>query len=636
MDSGTSLTPPQMPSFPSSGAPTPTPVSPPSAPVASVPSPAPTLPSSPMPTPAAAVPSSALPLAPAATPALAPSPAVPTVPAAAPTPPSVPAAEGQPVVKSRLLQNLQSMSATPFQDAVAPALTPSATPAVTPPSSSTPVLGSAAATAKIPQEQPGLNGLQSAHSAAPSSTTSAGTPSRKPATLGGGGGIAGLLKNKVVLGGAAVALTLVVLGGAAFAWFQSQNSAVVTPSGTRPTTKQVNLTYWGLWESEEVMQPLIDTYESQNPGVNITYTQQRSDQYRARLQTAVRDGSGPDIFRIHNTWMPMFSSDLAPAPREGLPSSELEQNFYPIMKKDLVNSAGQSLGVPLMYEGLALLYNQTMLESAGVQPPTDWNQMRELAARLTIRQGDRLERGGIALGTASNVDHFSDILALMLLQNGANPADLTTQNAQNALEYYTIFSRVDQVWDETMPPSVQAFANEQVAMILAPSWRIHEIQTLNPNLKMGVSRVPQLGGPTVTWGTYWVEAVSKNSKQSAEAWKFLNFLAQADQIRAFHSQAAAFRGFGELYPRVDMAQELTSPLVKPYLDDALYAQSWYMASMTHDEGLNDQNIQYFVDAVNATNQNGNAQRALQQIAPGVQQVLTKFGVAVDAPPPVTQ
>src|SRR3989344_8224493 len=73
----------------------------------------------------------------------------------------------------------------------------------------------------------------------------------------------------------------------------------------------IELTYWGLWEPTSVMQPLIDEYQTTNPNVKITYIFQSPREYRERLQNALSQAKGPDIFRIHNSWIPMFKSQLA-------------------------------------------------------------------------------------------------------------------------------------------------------------------------------------------------------------------------------------------------------------------------------------------------------------------------------------
>lgn len=553
-------------------------------------------------------------------------PVVPAVPPATVVPgiqPAPPPAQ----ISSQFLQNLQSVNPQPFQP-VSPPAAPAPAPISPPPPLSTPPTpgGLPPVTPPpggVPQEAAGFASQPAAAtpSGAPTPPPPAGT-GLKPAAA------PSFFSNRrnvfIALG---ILIGVVVLGILAFMFLRPRQEAVVRTSPS--PGRRVELTYWGLWEPPEVMEALIADYKTENPNVDIEYVQQKSDQYRQRLQAAIADGSGPDIFRFHNTWVPMVASDLAPAPSGTMTAQEIQQNYYPIMAKELVQGA-DVLGVPLMYEGLALLYNQSMLEAANAQPPGDWEQVRTLASQLAVRNGDRLERGGIALGTTGNVDAFSDILGLMLLQNSAQPGNPTNENAQHALEFYTIFSRSDKVWDDTMPSSTLAFANEQVAMVLEPSWRIFEIQRTNPNLKFGVTNLPQLGGQKTAWASYWVEGVSRASRNSAEAWKFLAWLSQPEQLRRFHTQATSVRGFGELYPRVDMAQELAdNALVSPYLEDALYADSWFLASNTHDEGVNDQLIQYYADAVNEMNRTGTAQQALQNILPGIEQVLARYNIGAE-------
>lgn len=519
------------------------------------------------------------------------------------------------------MQNLQAVSAEPFRDpSIASAAAVPATPSVA---------GTTPSTLQTPPSTLPQQSATTQPSGVPKETLSLDPLTPKPrvaAKVGGGSGNG--FGGKKLIYGIVAALVILFAGVGAWFWLQSgQSGTTNTVTPTLPGTSQnVNLTYWGLWESEEVMQPLIDAYEQQNPGVNITYVQQNSRQYRQRLQAAVRDGSGPDIFRYHNTWVPMIKSDLSPAPANVLTAASLQRDYYPVVSSDVVDGI-QVLGMPLMYDGLALLYNRNMLEAANALPPSNWQQVRELALKLTIKNGARIERGGIALGTADNVDHFSDVLAFMMLQNSADLSNPVSANAQSALEFYTIFSRVDQVWDDTLPPSTQAFAAEQVAMIFAPSWRIHEIQEQNPNINIGVARLPQIDGTSLAWATYWVEGVSATSRNKEESWKFLAYLGQAEQLRKFHTSASSQRTQGELYPRVDMASELkTNPLLTPYLDDALIAQSWPLAFATYDEGLNDGLIQYYKDAVNTMNQGGSAERALQSVLPGIQQVLSRYGL----------
>ncbi|PIZ46260.1 hypothetical protein COY30_00480, partial [Candidatus Woesebacteria bacterium CG_4_10_14_0_2_um_filter_44_9] len=70
------------------------------------------------------------------------------------------------------------------------------------------------------------------------------------------------------------------------------------------------ITWWGLWEDEPTVAPLITEYQLKNPKVTIKYVKQSQQDYRERLTNALAKGTGPDIFTFHNSWVPMFKNDL--------------------------------------------------------------------------------------------------------------------------------------------------------------------------------------------------------------------------------------------------------------------------------------------------------------------------------------
>src|SRR5690606_26081761 len=156
--------------------------------------------------------------------------------------------------------------------------------------------------------------------------------------------------------------------------------------------------------------------------------------------------------------------------------------------------------------------------------------------KLTVSEGNTIQRGGVALGNASNVDHFSDIIGLLMLQNGANPADPTSQAARDAMTFYTNFVRTDKVWGSALPSSTVAFARGEVAMMFAPSWKAHEVKQLNPQLKFAVTTVPQLSQNELTWGTYWAEGVNASSSKKDAAFKLIQYLSTPDTLRKLYAQ----------------------------------------------------------------------------------------------------
>jgi multiple sugar transport system substrate-binding protein len=400
------------------------------------------------------------------------------------------------------------------------------------------------------------------------------------------------------------------------------------------TDEETSLTWWGLWEDEVVVSSLIAEFERQNEGIKINYIKQSPQDYRERLTNSLAKGDGPDIFRFHNTWVPMFNNELDIVPASVMNAAEFSSTFYPVASDDLASGTG-FVGIPLEYDAMALFINEDIFASAGKTPPATWDDLRQLSKDLTTRDDQgQISQAGVALGGTENVDHWPEVLGLLMIQNGADPAKPIDDKAEDALRFYVNFASVDKVWDETLPPSTSAFAAGKLAMYFAPSWRVFEIERMNPNLNYRTVNVPQIPKdtpeqPDVTYATYWVEGVWTRSENKDTAWKFLEFMSSKESLEKFYASASNQRLFGEPYPRVDMQNLLLNhPILGSIISKANVGTSWYLASRTFDgpTGINSQIIKYYEDAVNAVVSGKDAESALKTVESGVSQVLTQYGI----------
>jgi len=403
-------------------------------------------------------------------------------------------------------------------------------------------------------------------------------------------------------------------------------------------SKEVTITYWGLWEDSSVIQTAIVDFQTANPKIKVQYIKQSPRQYRERLQAAITRGDGPDVFQFHNTWVPMFKNELSPAPATFMTAAEFGTTFYPVASLDLIG--GQAIyGAPLMFDGLGLYYNEDLFTSAGVTPPTTWPELLDIVPKLTVKTDTQIQQSAIALGTTGNIENFSDIVGLMMMQNGARLVSPTGKEAEDTLTFYRKFANpADPVytWNETMDNSIYAFAIAKVAMILAPSWRAFDVKQINANLNFKIAPVPQLPGNTVNWASYWAGGVSAKSKYQPQAWVFLKYLTSRDTMTKLYGEEAKTRLFGAPYARVDLGSTITSdPYVGSYIQGAPTAKSFPLASRTFDNGINDKLIQYMTDAVNAVGQGTAPSAALQTAAAGFSQVLTSYGLTTGTAPTTT-
>lgn len=521
----------------------------------------------------------------------------PPAPAVAPTNPPAPFVT-EPVNQAPVIGDANN----PFAQAAAPAPTATAPPSAPAAPTQPP------ATSVMPETPP------------PQPPPNTGTPfvmqaqTSTPSSPKGGGGLV-----KRILG---ILLLFIIVGGVGFAAFRFI-------SGFIAQNQPITLTYWGLWEDDTIMAPVLAEYKKTHPKVEIVYTKQSPRQYRERLQAAIARGEGPDLFRFHASWVPMLKNDLAPAASTGYTAQEFQQTFYPVAYSDLV-IGGKVLGAPLMIDGLGLYYNEDLLRAAGVAPPSSWESFREAALALTVKDNKgKIVTSGAALGTAVNVEHFSDIVALMMLQNGADLKNPVTKEATDALSFYRLFAESPgNVWDETLDNSILAFASGKVAMIFAPSWQAHEIKQVNPEIKFQVLPVPQLPGSSVAWASYWAEGVASTSKHPQEAWEFLKFLSSKESLLSLYTEASKTRLFGEPYSRVDLAQTLINdPFVGAYIKQAPTAKSFFLSSRTFDNGINDRMIKYVEDGINSLGKGVSMDAVLDTVSKGFAQVLTNFGAS---------
>jgi multiple sugar transport system substrate-binding protein len=384
-----------------------------------------------------------------------------------------------------------------------------------------------------------------------------------------------------------------------------------------PNMGPVTLTMWGMWENPEVMNQLIAKYQEEHSNVTINY-EDRSimkplADYKDRVFTRLDQEDGPDIVTVHASWVPQLSSKLSPLPSSLVDLATYQQSFYPAAITAAVKE-GKPYAIPLYYDGLMMVYNKDhFAEIDQQQPPTAWEELRRLALELTIREGGsgKLLRAGAALGTADNNDHFSDMLGLMWAQSGVTlPGGLDSEPAADALTFYTNFSSKDGVWNNSFFEATTAFAHGEVSMIFVPTWRILEIEDMAPTLNYGVAPIPQILPETpVSWGTFWMEGVSANSKNAKAAWDFLVFLAQEDQQLALYDAASQYRSFGSAYALTSMGMELAShPVYGPLIGEA-YTST--VNSAAGRSGNRDQ-VEVLAKAVNAVLLGMSSREALAQ------------------------
>jgi putative chitobiose transport system substrate-binding protein len=171
-------------------------------------------------------------------------------------------------------------------------------------------------------------------------------------------------------------LVLVALSGCA----QNPSRKPVEPS------TGVTLEFWTLQlrEFAPVLQPMMDRYERDHPGVRIHWVDVPFNEGKKRALTAMLSPQVPDVVNLN----PGFAATLAA--RGAL--LNLSQHVAPTVQRLYVPVAwqassigGQAFGLPWYLTSSITIANDALLQQAGVNAlPSDWPQV--LAMAKTVRQ----------------------------------------------------------------------------------------------------------------------------------------------------------------------------------------------------------------------------------------------------------
>lgn len=402
----------------------------------------------------------------------------------------------------------------------------------------------------------------------------------------------------------------------------------------------VKLEIWGLFENEDPYRDIFQEYEKANPNISITYKKMAVDSYQKDLLDALASGQGPDIFLIHNNWVPSFGDKIYPAPSDIINEQKVRNDFVDVVADDFV-FGGKIFALPLSVDSLGLYYNKDLFNEAGItSPPKTWDEFVADARRLTkFDEQSQIIQSGAAMGTSANINRSTDILGLLMLQNGTMMIDDEFRQAsfdryfvkgdenfspgENALNFYTQFANrnsqsIPYVWNQRMHYSIDAFSEGTLGMMFNYSWQMDVVESKAPKLNYAVASIPQFPNTKqVNYANYWGYTVAKNKTPSqaevdankgvvasgdvraGEAWKLLTYMTTKHDAVSSASATAVVNQVGIVDPAANYLDKTRKPaarrdLVEKQKTDVrlgvfaqgnLIAKNWYQIAPDSIEAL---------------------------------------------------
>ncbi|OOC58958.1 ABC transporter substrate-binding protein [Paenibacillus ihbetae] len=176
------------------------------------------------------------------------------------------------------------------------------------------------------------------------------------------------------------------------------NGAAEAPSGGEGVT---TVQFWHSLggKNGEYMDALIQRFNESHEDIEVVGTFQGSyDETVTKLQQAIASGTGPDVSMLERAYVQMFADaevleDLTPYLEQSGISAD---DFTPgLMGHSYFNDKLVSL--PLNRSTPILHVNKTLLDELGLSVPTTWEEMKEVANALVVKEGNEFKRYGVSM-----------------------------------------------------------------------------------------------------------------------------------------------------------------------------------------------------------------------------------------------
>ncbi len=256
--------------------------------------------------------------------------------------------------------------------------------------------------------------------------------------------------------------------------------------------KEVKLTMWVNEDWLGCYEFLLHEYKKYRPNVTIELKAFPWKTYWAKMRIAMQNGTGPDIFHMHNAFLADFSPYLKPLPSELFGKDILSSSFgdASVAAKD-----GQQYCVNLGRSTGGIFYNKKMWRAAGLTEsdiPQTWDELRDVALKLTQYNA----AGKIVVDGFSFNNEVHSLLMAMQAQKGISTfkEDGTSrlgasENIEN-LYYLRRLCWEDKVCRTIEAPAYELFESERAAMIYGWSWVANDLLRNCPTLDYGFFRIP--------------------------------------------------------------------------------------------------------------------------------------------------
>ncbi len=304
---------------------------------------------------------------------------------------------------------------------------------------------------------------------------------------------------------------------------------------TSDSSGELTVAIWDTYQEPGLKEIMEDFTAQTGIGVKIQVTPW--DQYWTMMEAGATGGTLPDVFWMHSNQAAKYAEyDLLLDLSDLIASSEIaDMSKYPEeLVKLYQNKDGKQTAIPKDVDTVALWYNKTAFDEAGIAYPDEtwtWDTFREAAKALTKADGSRY---GTVFSPKSNQETYYNLIydwGGTIISDDKTKSGWDDPRTIEAMEYIE-----DLISDGSMPPYTTIAENEplalfesgKVAMCMFGSWQSDLFSNEYVLANCDVAVLPQKDGHRISIynGLGWAAAAEGSNTENA--WKLLEYLSSGE------------------------------------------------------------------------------------------------------------
>lgn len=306
----------------------------------------------------------------------------------------------------------------------------------------------------------------------------------------------------------------------------------------------IELDFWSFWGSEprrDFIEEIVENFNNSQEEIHVTHTFLPWGDIWTKNLASIAGGDPADvIINDINSVAQRAQKNQNTNLSEFIAQEEGMQDQYYSHLWEATVFEGDNYAVPFNTDTRILYYNKDIFEEVGLdpeQPPTTWDELKEMAMQMDVKNGDFYER----IGFLPRYGIQGDVYYMNATGHGfwdfeENVPTLNDPKGIEILDWMVAYEQeygsdvVNAFSAEFGSQTADPFISGKLAMVVKEATHYSQIKAYAPDLNFGVVPLPEFkeGYGNTSWGGGFVAEIPYGAKNPEASWEFIKYLTGAE------------------------------------------------------------------------------------------------------------